>query len=86
MADSTQTNAPATAFHEHIKVLAALLNVKGAISLARHVVLREAGPNEDLAAAMGVLALAEDETDRIHTWLDEQSLLNSPARAGVNHG
>jgi hypothetical protein len=51
--------------------LNALLNVKGAILLAGQVVLREAGPNEALAAAEGVLVLAADEAERLYTLLDE---------------
>lgn len=52
-------------------VLNALLNVAGAIRLARNVVLREAGHNDDLAAAEGVLVLAEREAERVYTWLEE---------------
>jgi hypothetical protein len=52
--------------------LNALLNVAGAIRVARNVVLREAGPNEDLAAAEGVLVLAEREAERVYTWLEEE--------------
>jgi hypothetical protein len=54
------------------EALNALLNVAGAIRLARDVVLREAGPNEDLAASEGVLLLAEREAERIYTWLEEE--------------
>ncbi len=79
-------NTSTPAFSEQIGVLAALLNVKGAILLARQVILREAGPNEELVAAMGVLVLAEDETDRIHTWLDDQAIRNARARVGAAHG
>ncbi len=54
--------------------LNALMNVKGAIRLARTALLREAGDSEDLAAAMGALALAEGEVDRIHGVIDREGI------------
>jgi hypothetical protein len=66
--------------------LNALLNVAGAIRLAREAVQREAGANDYLSAAEGVLVLAEREAERVYTWLEAADRKAMAVARGAEEG
>jgi hypothetical protein len=89
MATDNSTTSAAAVAPAHSDVIHALLNLKGALHLARLAVYEEMGLNENLVSAESVLDLAEREAERLMAMIDNTDTMMAwpdPTREEVVHG